>query len=181
MVVKLMFEPEVEPIFLADSYGYRPRKSALDAVGIADPAVRERLLALYWKLSAYPEVPGMLSALKTAGYATGILSNGSPEMLRAAVGSAGVGECLDTILSVEEVGIFKPHALVYDMVGAHFGTRPDEVLFVSSNGWDAAGAAGYGFRTVWVNRAGEPVDRLPGRPDRILETLDSVPDLASSL
>lgn len=150
---------------------------ALEAVGIDDTQVRERLLALYWELSAYPEVPAMLAALKSAGCQTGILSNGSPEMLQGAVRSAGVEDSLDAILSVEEVGVFKPDARVYDMVGSRFGTAPGEVLFVSSNGWDAAGAAAYGFRTVWVNRGGEPVDRLPGRPETILETLDTIPDL----
>lgn len=150
---------------------------ALEAVGIDDTQVRERLLALYWELSAYPEVPAMLAALKSAGCQTGILSNGSPEMLQGAVRSAGVGDSLDAILSVEEVGVFKPDARVYDMVGSRFGTAPGEVLFVSSNGWDAAGAAAYGFRTVWVNRGGEPMDRLPGRPETILETLDTIPDL----
>ena len=154
---------------------------AMDAVGLDDAETRERLLALYWELAAYPEVPGMLNTLKYQGYQTGILSNGSPEMLDGAVSSAGVGASLDAILSVESVGVFKPDSRVYDMVGAAFGTARDEVLFVSSNGWDAAGAAAYGFQTVWVNRAGEPLDRLPGRPAEILPDLTTIPDLAGRL
>lgn len=154
---------------------------AMEAVGLADPRLRERLLALYRELSAYPEVPSMLSELKTAGFATAILSNGSPDMLASAVQSAGVGSVLDDVLSVEDVGVFKPSSVVYDMVGERFGTAPGEVLFASSNGWDAASAAAYGFRTVWVNRAGEPLDRLSGVPEQVLTDLTTIPDLARRL
>ncbi len=154
---------------------------ALDAVDLAgDPALRQRLLDLYWELQAYPEVPEMLKALKAAGKQTAILSNGSPDMLDGAVQSAGLGTVLDDVLSVESVGIFKPDKRVYDLVGQRFGCAPDEVLFVSSNGWDAAAAAGYGFRTAWVNRAGEPVDRLPWTPDTILPDLTGIPAMAEA-
>ena len=152
---------------------------ALEAAGLAEDGLRERLLALYWELGAYPEVPAMLTALKARGLATGILSNGSPAMLEGAVRSAGIGDMLDAVLSVEDVGVFKPHDRVYDMVGARFGCARDEVLFVSSNGWDAGAAAGYGFRTVWVNRAGAPVDRLWGRPDAVLADLATIPEVAA--
>ena len=120
----------------------------------------------------------MLKALRAAGLQTAILSNGAPAMLDAAVGSAGIGDLLDAVLSVESVGVFKPARAVYDMVGARFGVAPGEVLFVSSNGWDAAAASGYGFDTVWVNRAGEPVDRLPWQPRRTLPDLTRIPELA---
>lgn len=143
-----------------------------------DPALRERLLALYWELQCYPEVPLMLGRLKTAGLNTAILSNGGPEMLSGAVRSAGIEDMLDAVLSVESVGVFKPSARVYDMVCAHFGGTPDDVLFVSSNGWDAACATGYGFDTVWVNRAGEPMDRLPWTPAHVLSDLTDIPGLA---
>lgn len=152
---------------------------ALEQEGLDDPNLRERLLALYWELQAYPEVPAMLTALKDAGYQTGILSNGSPNMLKGAVDSAGVGAVLDDVLSVESVRVFKPHKSVYDLVNQHFGGAPGEVLFVSSNGWDAANAAKYGFYTAWVNRAGEPMDRLPWTPDVVLSDLTSIPDLAA--
>ena len=154
---------------------------ALDSMGLRDRSLRARLLELYRELGAYPEVPAMLNALKSAGFDTAILSNGSPDMLDTAVSSAGIGDLLDAILSVESVGVFKPDARVYDLVGSHFGTRRYEVLFVSSNGWDAAGASGYGFHTVWVNRANEPVDRLPGRPNNILSDLTAIPDIAKAL
>lgn len=155
---------------------------ALEATELhGDPELRERLLALYWELSAFPEVPGMLKALKAAGRQTAILSNGSPDMLRGAVESAGIGDMLDDVLSVESVGIFKPHPSVYDLVGKRFGCSRKEVLFVSSNGWDAAAASGYGFTAAWVNRAGEPVDRLPWQPAHVLSDLSGIPDLAGRL
>jgi 2-haloacid dehalogenase len=152
---------------------------AMEAQGLADPALRARLLALYDELPAYPEVPAMLAALKTAGLQTAILSNGAPAMLAAAVASAGIGAHLDAVISVEEVGVFKPDARVYSLVPARFGTAPAEVLFVSSNGWDAAGAAAYGFRVAWVNRAGLPRDRLPGQPHHVLADLAGIPALAA--
>jgi len=154
---------------------------AMEAHGLAgDAGLRARLLALYRELSAYPEVPGVLSALKRAGKATAILSNGAPDMLADAVGSAGIGALLDDVLSVESVGVFKPAPQVYALVGARFGCGPDQVLFVSSNGWDAAAAAGYGFVTAWVNRAGLPVDRMPWRPAHILTDLAGIPALAEA-
>lgn len=154
---------------------------ALEASGHGgDAELRERLLALYWELSAYPEVPAMLSELKTIGMNTAILSNGAPDMLDGAVQSAGLSEVLDGVLSVESVGVFKPHRSVYDLVGARFGCTPAEVLFVSSNGWDAAAGAGYGFYTAWVNRAGEPMDRLPWPPQVVLPDLTAIPDIAKA-
>ena len=154
---------------------------AMEAQGLTDPDLRMRLLQLYWQLAAYPEVPTMLRALKSKGYATAILSNGSPDMLTAAIESAGIGDVLDDVLSVETVGIFKPARPVYDLVGARFGCSSEQVLFVSSNGWDAAGASGYGFNTVWVNRGGDPVDRMPWRSQHFLTDLTTLPDLAGSI
>lgn len=152
---------------------------ALEATGLTDPELRERLLALYWELGAYPEVPAMLADLKTAGLKTAILSNGSPDMLDGAVKSAGIGDLLDAVLSVQDVGVFKPDRRVYDLVGGQFNCKPEEVLFVSSNGWDAAAGAGYGFYTLWVNRAGDPIDRLPWKPQEILSDLTNVSQIAA--
>ncbi|MEL6477472.1 MAG: haloacid dehalogenase type II, partial [Pseudomonadota bacterium] len=137
---------------------------ALEAHGLEDTELRDRLLKLYWELSAYPEVPDMLAELKAAGLNTAILSNGSPAMLNGAVESAGIADRLDAVLSVETVGVFKPHGSVYDLIGAHFGCPAQEVLFVSSNGWDACFAASRGFRVVWANRKGEPGEHLPWQP-----------------
>jgi 2-haloacid dehalogenase len=152
---------------------------ALEKTGLdGDLELRERLLALYWELQAYKEVPMMLAQLKAAGLKTAILSNGSPDMLDGAVGSACIEIYLDGVLSVEDVGIFKPSAKVYQMVLDQFECTAEEVLFVSSNGWDAAAASGFGFETVWVNRTGEPMDRLFADPEHTLSDLTEIPRLA---
>ncbi len=153
---------------------------ALEASGFDDPELRERLLALYFELSAYPEVPETLARLREAGLTTAMLSNGERKMLEGAVRSAGLSDLLDDVLSVDEVGVFKPHRRVYELVGKRFATEPNEVLFVSSNGWDAAHAAGFGFRTAWVNRADEPVERLPWKPDHVISDLSTVPSIAGA-
>jgi 2-haloacid dehalogenase len=152
---------------------------AMEAHGLADMALRDRLLALYRVLPAYPEVPGVLDALTRAGIGRAILSNGSPGMLEAALEAAGLTRAFDAVLSVEAVGRYKPAREVYDLVGAGTGAAPGEVLFVSANGWDAAGAAVYGFRALWVNRAGAPVERLPARPTHVSADLAPVPELAA--
>ena len=152
---------------------------ALEKTGLdGDMELREVLLALYWELSAYKEVPMMLAKLKAAGKKTAILSNGSPDMLEGAVDFAGIGIYLDAVISVEDVGIFKPAPKVYELVEQQMGCPRDEVLFVSSNGWDAACATGFGFQTAWVNRAGEPMDRLPWTPAHTLSDLTTIPELA---
>jgi len=154
---------------------------ALDAQGLRDPDLRERLLALYWRLSPYPEVPEVLARLQRSGIATAILSNGSPDMLDAAVRSAGIEALLDDVLSVERVGIFKPAREVYSLATTRFGCAPGEVLFVSSNGWDIDGAGGFGFFTAWVNRTGEPQDRLDHPPHEELRDLALIPDIAAAI
>ena len=154
---------------------------ALEANHLAgDDALRQRLLQLYWELSAYREVPAMLAALKAAGMNTAILSNGSPDMLSGAVKSAGLEGVLDDVLSVEDVGIFKPAPEVYEMVTSRFKCPRRHVLFVSSNCWDALAASGYGFNAVWVNRAGEPLDNLGHKPREILSDLTRIPELAKA-
>ncbi|QDL91599.1 haloacid dehalogenase type II [Paroceanicella profunda] len=153
---------------------------AMEEAGLGpDPGLAARLMDLYRELEAYPEVPDMLAGLKARGLSTAILSNGAPAMLADAVASAGIGADLDAVLSVEDAGVFKPARAVYDLVGRCFGCPPWDVLFVSSNGWDAAAAAGYGFRTLWVNRSGLPVDRLPWRPDSIAPDLTTVAGIAT--
>lgn len=151
---------------------------AMEAQGLEDAPLRERLMALYRELPAYPEVAEVLDALGAAGRQRAILSNGTPGMLEAAARAGGLEGKLEAVLSIEDVGRYKPVREVYDLVGARFGVAPQEVLFVSANGWDAAGGAAYGFRTIWVNRLGAPVDRLPGRPAEVVTDLRPVPELA---
>ncbi len=154
---------------------------ALEASGLSgDAGLRDRLLDIYWRLPAYGEVVPVLSELERNGHKVAILSNGSPDMLDAAVSAAGIGNLVDAVLSVETVGVFKPHHSVYELVTGHFGCGKPGVLFVSSNGWDAAAASGFGFRTVWVNRSGEPEERLPWKAWRTVGDLTRIPELASS-
>jgi len=154
---------------------------ALDAQRLRDPGLRDRLLALYWNLSPYPEAAEALTRLKQAGIPAAILSNGSPDMLEAAVHAAGLDGLLEDVLSVETVGIFKPAPQVYELATTRFACARNEVLFVSSNGWDISGAAGYGFFTAWVNRAGDPQDRLGHPPHEELRDLSLIPDLAAAI
>jgi len=150
---------------------------AMAAQGLEDPALAEQLMALYRELPAYPEVAGMLDTLRHRGIGRAILSNGSPDMLEAAVHAAGIGGLLDECLSVDAIHRFKPAQAVYDLVSERMGVSPDQVLFVSSNGWDAAGAARAGFRVAWVNRAGLPAERLPWKPYAQVSDLGGVPGL----
>jgi 2-haloacid dehalogenase len=149
---------------------------AMEAQGLNDPELANRLMALYRELPAYPEVPEMLEALHHRGVGRAILSNGSPDMLEAAVHAAGIGHLLDGLLSVAQLSQFKPAAPVYALIARQMGVAPEQTVFVSSNGWDAAGAAKAGFRVLWVNRAGAPPERLPYKPAAILNDLRAVPD-----
>jgi 2-haloacid dehalogenase len=150
---------------------------ALDSLGIADAVLRERLMNLYLTLAPFAEVPDMLARLKAAGFATAILSNGSPAMLRAVVEAANLGPLLDAVLSVEEVGVFKPHPDVYQLAVNRLGIPAAQIAFVSANGWDAYAASAFGMRVVWCNRYGQRPERLPGAPDRVVTSLADLPAL----
>jgi 2-haloacid dehalogenase len=131
---------------------------ALASHGLADQGLREPLLDAYRSLACHVEVPAMLAALRAMGVRTAILSNGSPAMLAAAVESAGIGGLLDAVLSVEEVGVYKPDPSVYAMALERLGVAPGAACFQSSNPWDAAAAAANGFQVVWINRSGQPLE-----------------------
>jgi len=140
---------------------------AFEKVPSADRSLREALLQAYWQLDCYPEVPSVLSALKQAGHRVGILSNGRMDMLEAAVRSSAIDGFLDDIFSVDRVGRFKPAAEVYEMVSTAWRLYPGAVSFQSSNRWDVAGAAHFGFRAVWINRTNEP-DEYPDQPPALI-------------
>ena len=150
---------------------------SMEKMGLSDSALRERLLKLYDTLPAYPEATETLAALREAGHRTAILSNGTPAMLDAAVEASGLGG-FEAVLSVEEVGVFKPSPKVYRLVPDRLAAAKEDTVFVSSNGWDAAGAAAFGFRAVWVNRRGEPVERVLGTPERVLSDLTGLKEMA---
>ncbi len=125
---------------------------------------QRRLLNVYSSLAAYPENRAVLQALKDRGIKTAILSNGNTEMLNVAVRGANFQDLLDAVLSVDALQTFKIHGSVYQMGLDHFGVRAADALFVSSNCWDACGAAWFGLPTLWVNRAGLPLERLDVEP-----------------
>ena len=149
---------------------------ALAVLGIEDDALRQRLMDIYMRLDAYPEVKDVLTTLKAGGLKTAILSNGSPKMLAAAVENAGINEALDDTFSVDSIGIYKPHPSVYQMAVDGLDVSPERIYFMSSNAWDAA-AANFGFRVVWVNRFGQPQERIPGDPEQVIKTLEALPPL----
>ena len=150
---------------------------AMATVGLDDPALRAELMQHYLTVDAYPEVKEMLQTLKDSGRKTAILSNGSPTMLVSAVKSADLGLLLDSVLSVESVGIFKPHPTVYQLAVDQLKVPATAISFQSSNGWDAYAAAAFGFRTAWINRLGMPVEHLPVTPHAELESLADLPAL----
>ena len=148
---------------------------ALEAHGVDDAALRDDLLDAYLTLECFPEVPGVLNTLREAGLVTAILSNAPPAMLEAAVESAGIGDALDAVISADSLGIYKPSAQVYRLAVDQLQVGRAQVSFQSSNGWDAGGAATFGFRVVWCNRTGQARERLPDLPDAEIATLDELP------
>jgi 2-haloacid dehalogenase len=153
---------------------------AMETLGIDDAPLRERLMNLYLKLDAFPEVPDMLRRLKATRLKTAILSNGSPEMLDAIVGNAKIGALLDAVLSVEDVGVYKPHPKVYQLAVDRLGVAAQEIIFLSSNAWDAHAASAFGMRVAWCNRYGQHRERLPGKPDHEIRTLAELPILVGA-
>lgn len=148
---------------------------AVDVFGL-----RDRLMTLYLTLEAFPEVPDVLGRLKRAGLPTAILSNGTPKMLDAAVEAAGLGGLLDAILSVEEVGVYKPHPKVYQLAVDRLGLPAAAIAFQSSNAWDAHAASAFGMQVVWCNRYGQRPERLPGKPDREVRSLFELPAIVGA-
>ncbi|MBT6987428.1 MAG: haloacid dehalogenase type II, partial [Rhodospirillaceae bacterium] len=150
---------------------------AMDALDLEDAQLRERLMELYLQLDAYPEVGDVLRRLQDGGMKTAILSNGSPKMLDAAVANAGIGGALDAVISADQIKVYKTAPGVYQMAVDQLGVAPGAISFQSSNAWDAHAASNFGFRVVWVNRFGQPRERLPGNPDVMLDSLESLPSI----
>ena len=150
---------------------------ALDANGIDDSELRSSLMDAYLELDCYPEVRTVLETLKAAGMNLAILSNGTPLMLQAAVSGAGLDDLLETILSVEDVGVYKPDPSVYQLAVDRLEIEESRISFQSSNSWDAVGAAAFGFRVAWVNRFKQHRERLSANPDAEISTLEELPAL----
>ncbi len=154
---------------------------ALAAHGLGVAAIRGRLLSLYSSIAAYPDALACLQTLKRAGARTGILSNGSPAMLSAAVASAKLGPLLDYILSADSVRIYKPSPEVYKLAPNAFGVEPHEIAFVSANGWDCSGAAAFGFHVIHINRSGQADERLGVSPQSHVTDLNEAAALMVSM
>ena len=144
---------------------------ALARVPSVDKTLKAQLLDAYFKLDAFPDARAALRALKQAGNRTGILSNGSPDMLKGAVDAASIGGDLDAVLSVDALKMFKPRPEVYALVTDHFKCAAGDVTFVSSNRWDVMAGTSVGFRALWVNRAKMPDEYAEFPPKQILSDL----------
>jgi 2-haloacid dehalogenase len=151
---------------------------ALARVPSVDRALKPQLLQAYFNLDAFPDARAALRTLKSKGHKTGILSNGSPEMLDGAVDGAGVRSDLDAVLSVDVLKMFKPRPEVYGLVTSHFNCESGDVTFVSSNRWDVMASVSVGFHGQWINRAKNPDEYLDFPPDRVLSDLTALADAA---
>jgi 2-haloacid dehalogenase len=140
----------------------------------------QTLMSGYDQLDAYPECMGALEHIKSLGLPTAILSNGSPDMLKAAVTSSGLAPLLEHVISVDQVKQFKTHPACYDMGPATLQLKPQEILFVSSNAWDILGATWYGFTTCWVNRQGVPFETIGRQPHHTCTALSALAEILHS-
>lgn len=134
---------------------------AMESLGVDEPALFDLLLPIYEKANCFPAVPSVLGQLQSQGIRTAILSNGTPKMLEAGAKNAGIDTVLDHIFSVASVKVFKPDPKVYQLALDQLNGTKSEILFISSNQWDIAGAARFGLMTVWLNQYGqvrEPFD-----------------------
>jgi 2-haloacid dehalogenase len=147
---------------------------ALARVPAVDKALKPKLLEAYFQLEAFPDARSALRSLKAKGHRTGILSNGSPNMLKGAVDAAQIGGDLDAVLSVDVLKMFKPRPEVYRLVTDHYKCAPDDVTFVSSNRWDVMAATSVGFRGTWVNRSKAPDEYFDFPPKQVLNDLNGL-------
>ena len=139
-----------------------------------DRALRPALLDAYKQLGAYADARPLLEALRKRGIRTAILSNGSADMLKSAVEAAMFTDVLDFVLSVDDVKGFKPSRNVYQLAIDKLGVAASDIAFISSNRWDVAGAANFGFRPIWVNRAGNPDEYPEFMPVKVVKSLSEV-------
>ncbi len=139
-----------------------------------DPNMRSELLNLYKILNTFPEVKEVLKNLKEKKYKISILSNGTPDLLNGLVKSNNLEKMFDDIFSVEEVGIYKPDAKVYDMPIKKYKVAKNEVAFLSANTWDVSGAGNFGFNSIWVNRNKNIFDKLDYIPHNEINNLSEL-------
>jgi 2-haloacid dehalogenase len=159
----------------ADALDFALERHGVDIQTATQSGLRGALMQAYQTLSPYPEVTATLAALRQRGFRLAILSNGSPTMLKAAVENAQLEDAFEVVLSVESVAVYKPDPRVYQLAVAQLALPREQILFLSSNGWDVGGAKSFGFRTFWINRTNAPIERLGNEPDAILADLAGLP------
>jgi 2-haloacid dehalogenase len=152
--------------YAAEKYGV-----PLDADGI------QRLVEAWENVRAYPDAVPALRALAERGLRCAVLTNGTPATSAAAIANAGIADLLDVTLSVESAGVFKPDRRVYELVTTHYGVAAEQLVFVTSNGWDATGAAAFGMRVAWCNRLDAPAETFGPPPDWTIRDLSALPAL----
>jgi len=152
----------------------------METCAINQPGIRDKLMASYMTLDPFPDVTQALDRLKAAGKRLAILSNGSPGMLQSAVRNARLDGVFELVLSVEEVGAYKPDPMVYQLAVERLGLPASAISFQSSNAWDAYAASAFGMRVVWCNRYAQRRERLPGSPDHEITSLAELPALLGS-
>ncbi len=147
---------------------------AASRCGGINAQTRADLLNAYQTLSAYRDAAPCLSALRQAGGRTGILSNGTRHMLQKAIEAAGLSKLFDAVISVDELRLYKTSPLVYEQARSLFDVPAGQVIFVSSNRWDVAGASRFGFQAHWINRAGLADEYADCPPKGVHKTLDGL-------
>ena len=142
-----------------------------------DVLMREELLNLYKVLSPFKEVPETLKTLKEKKFKLFILSNGTPSLLNELVKSNNLDSFFDDIFSIEEVGVYKPNAKVYDIPIKKYNIKKNEVVFLSANTWDVSGGGNYGYEAIWVNRNNNIFDILDYKPKNQIQSLKGLLDI----
>jgi 2-haloacid dehalogenase len=143
-----------------------------------DAAAQQRLVDAWQNVSAYPDTVSALTTLRERGVRCAVLTNGTPATSAAAIANAGIADLLDVTLSVESAGVFKPDRRVYTLVTDHYGVPADRLIFVTSNGWDATGAAAFGMRVAWCNRIGAPAETFGPPPAWTIGDLHALAEIA---
>ena len=144
---------------------------ACEVYGVRDDGIKKKILKAHSELACYSDVKDVLTSLKNAGLQTAVLSNGTPQKLNSTLKHAGISEVLDGVYSTEQVRAYKPSPAVYEFVGEQLGLARNKICFVSSNSWDIAGAASYGFTSVWINRYERTPEHLPYKADHVIKNL----------
>ena len=142
-----------------------------------DMSMKNDLLNLYKILSPYPEVKEVLENLKKKNLKLSVLSNGTPALLNELVKSNNLDSLFDDLFSVEEVKIYKPVSIVYDLPVKKYQVKPTEITFLSANTWDVSGGGNYGYNAVWVNRNKSKFDNLDYQPKNEIDNLSQLLDI----